>query len=432
MEVIELGKRVLVIGGGGREHALAWKLLQSSKVDKLYMAPGNGGTKQIAENTGITPRNIKGLLGITGLGRFTRVDLTVVGPEISLEDGIVDDFQKEGLNIFGPNRFPAQIETSKAFAKQFMAEVGIPTAAFQIFQTPDKALSYVRTQSFPIVIKASGLAGGKGVFICKNLQEAEDALNKIFHDHSEVVIEEFLEGPEISIHAFCDGENAILMPPSQDYKRLLTGNRGPNTGGMGSYASVPWVTKELMAQIKKEIVDPVLKRFRELGNPYVGLLYPGLVITEDGPKVLEFNARFGDPETQSYMRLLKTDLYDILEACIEGKLKDFRIEWKRGFAVCIILASCLYPYHNQKGWIIRGLEKVEKGVVVFHSGTFYESSLDRLYIDGGRILGITATGKTLEEARNKAYEAVEIVKFRGIRYREDIAEKVPKNHPYVI
>ena len=418
--------RILVIGEGAREHALLWKLNQSKRVGKIYVAPGNGGTRQIAENIPIGTKDIDGLV------RFARdknIDLTVVGPEESLAAGIVDSFDAKHLRIFGPSCAAARIETSKVFAKDFMVKEGIPTAPFRIFQEYDKALAYIREHGAPIVIKVSGLARGKGVYPCKTLAQAEEALKKIFIDrtHGEaadegVVIEEFLEGKELSIHAFCDGQTAVLMPPSQDHKPIFDGDKGPNTGGMGAFTPVPWVTSDLLQQIKSEIVEPILRGLNKRQQPFIGCLYPGLMITPQGPMVLEINARFGDPEGPIYLRLLKTDLLEILEACIERRLANITIEWLPGFAVDIVIASEGYPGDYKDNLPIQGIREAEQvpGVVVFHAGTAYT---DVLRSSSGRVMNITAIGETLEITLDRAYEAVKFIQLDGMQYRRDIGAK---------
>ena len=413
--------KVLVVGKGGREHALVWKIIQSPKVSKIFCAPGNAGIAQLAECIEIEADDVSGLV------RFAEgknIDLTVVGSEDLLALGIVDVFRSRGLRIFGPTRAAAKIEWSKAFAKRLTRDNGIPTAPFRIFRNYDRALDYIRKHGAPIVIKVSGLASGKGVYPCKTLAEAEEVLAEIMLKHihkeagNEVIIEEFLDGQEISIHAFCDGKTSILMPTSQDHKPIGDGDKGRNTGGMGTIAPVPWVSAEMLQNIDRQIVKPTLNALAELGQPFTGCLYPGL----KGQKVLEFNARFGDPETQSYMRLLKTDLLDILEACVDGKLVEQKIEWRSGFAACVVLASGGYPGEYTKKIPILGVEEAEKvpGVVVFHAGTMFS---DQLRTSGGRVLGVTAIGKTLRETLGLAYEAIRYIKFEGMQYRKDIGAK---------
>jgi phosphoribosylamine---glycine ligase len=418
-------KNILVVGSGGREHALAWKLSQSSRLGKLHVAPGNGGTSEVAENIPIQATDIRGLLGFA---EKNAIDLTVVGPDDPLALGIVDEFQSRGLKIFGPTKAAAQIEASKAFAKQFMDLRLIPTASFEIFSRYEKAREYVQAHGTPIVIKASGLALGKGAYVCQTIDKAENALREIMVDRihedagDEVVIEELLDGQEISIHALSDGEDFVLFPPAQDHKPVFDGDRGKNTGGMGTIAPVPWVNAEIMQGVEKEIVRPTLHSLAQLGHPFTGLLYPGLKMTTAGPKVLEFNARFGDPETQSYMRLLKSDIVVILEACADGNLREVPIEWQSGYACCIVLASGGYPDAYRKGFPINGIDDAEKipGVVLFHAGT---SLNDQLVTSGGRVLGVSATGNTLQEALDSAYQAISLINFKDMYFRRDIGKK---------
>lgn len=420
-----MNKNVLIIGSGGREHALAWKLSQSSRIGKLFAAPGNGGTRQVAENVGIDATDIDGLVQFAV---SNDIGLTVVGPDDPLALGVVDAFRERGLRIFGPTRAAAEIESSKAFAKNLMSEAGIPTAAFQIFGEYDKALAYIRERGSPIVVKASGLALGKGVYVCKTLAQAEAALAEIMLDNvhkdagKEVVIEEFLDGQEISIHAFCDGKTHVLLPPAQDHKPIRDGDEGKNTGGMGTIAPLWWVSADALRDIDEHIVHLTLQALAKRGRQFSGLLYPGLKMTTSGPKVLEFNARFGDPETQSYMRLLKTDLLDILEACVDGTLADLVIEWYSGFATCIVIASGGYPDEYKKGLPLRGVADAEHvpDVVVFQAGTTIDGELKT---SSGRVLGVTAIGNTLRDALDRAYEAAKLIEFEGKQYRSDIGAK---------
>lgn len=420
-------KTVLVIGSGGREHALGWKLAKSSKVGKLFFAPGNAGTAGIGENVAI------GALDIPKLVTFAvknNVDLTVVGPDDALAFGVVDAFLKKGLKVFGPTQKAAQIEASKAFAKELMQEAGVPTATFETFTNVKKAKTYLTTQSLPIVIKASGLALGKGVVIAKTRKEAEQALDdmmvkKIFGAAGDkVVIEEFLEGPEISIHAFCDGKTYTLFPTARDHKQIYDGNKGPNTGGMGTISPLSSIKPSQVKQIGKLIVEPIIKTMKKRGVPFAGLLYPGLMMTKKGPKVLEFNARFGDPETQSYMRLLKSDLFDVLMACSTGKLCQQKVAWAKKAACCIVIASKGYPATSQKGIPIAGLEKAEKqkDIVVFHAGTKYDEKT--IVTNGGRVLGVTAVGANLTAALKLAYKQIgkKGIHFDGMQYRRDIGK----------
>lgn len=418
-------KSVLIIGSGGREHALGWKLKQSPQVGKIYFAPGSAGTELIGKTTGINIFDHKSLIQFA---LEKKIFLTIAGPDDALAGGVVNSFKKKGLKIFGPTREAAQIESSKAFAKQLMEAENIPTAKYRTFSDFEKARKYISKHSLPIVIKASGLALGKGVIIAKSLEEAEKNLEdimvkKIFGQAGDmVVIEEFLEGREISIHAFTDGENVSLFPPSRDHKPIFEGNIGPNTGGMGTIAPVPGITEEQMELIKQTIVLPVIQGMKKRGMPFAGCLYPGLMMTKTGPKVVEFNSRFGDPETQSYVRLLKTDLFDILVACAQGKLADINVEWEKKSACCIVVASGGYPGTYKKGEVIHGIGEAEKNkdIVVFHAGT--KNCDNKIYTNGGRVLGITATGKTLESALDKAYAAIGAagIHFAGMQYRKDI------------
>ena len=417
---------VLIVGSGGREHALAWKLAQSPRIGKLYVAPGNGGTRTVGENVPIAADDIPTLVNFA---KEHSIGLTVVGPDNSLALGIVDAFQSTGLRIFGPSKSAAQIESSKAFSKKLMHESGIPTAEFQIFSKYEEALAYVHKRGAPIVVKASGLALGKGVYVCETVGEAEKALKEIMIAHAhkdagaEVVVEDFLDGEEISVHALSDGKEYLMFPASRDYKRIGEGDTGKNTGGMGTIAPVLGADDPMMGEIQKTLVGPALENLASQGMPFSGLLYPGLKMTSKGPKVLEFNARFGDPETQVYMRLMKTDLLDILEACADGKLAGKRVEWNAGFAVNIILASEGYPDAYKKGFPITGIDEAEKvpGVVVFHAGTSYDSALKT---SGGRVLGVSAVGGTLQIALERAYAAADSIQFEGKYFRRDIGAHV--------
>ena len=418
---------ILIIGGGGREHALAWKIAQSPKVSKIFVAPGNAGINDIAENVDIKATDFSKLIKFA---KDNEVGLTIVGPDDHLALGVVDEFKKAGLRIFGPTKNAARIESSKKFSKDLMKKMKIPTAEYQTFNNYGKALEYLKNQSFPIVIKASGLALGKGVSICRSLEDAKNALesimiNKTFGDSgNEVIIEEFLgDGQEISIHCITDGESFITFPTSQDHKTIFDGGNGPNTGGMGTYAPVPWAEKNYLDWANKKVIRPILKGLKENKSNYAGLLYPGLKLTNDGPKVLEFNARFGDPETQSYMRLLKTDLVEIIESCLDGTLSGIDVKWGTGFAVCVIIASKGYPVTCAEEVPINGIECAEANpnVVIFHSGTKMVNG--KLYASGGRVLSVTATGKTLEDAIKTAYQAVDKIKFNGMQYRTDIGAK---------
>lgn len=418
-------KRILIISSGAREHAIGWRLSQSPHVGKIYFAPGTPGTATVGENTGIGALDFDAL---TTFAKKKKIDLTVAAPDDILAAGVVNAFREKGLKIFGPTKEAAQIESSKAFAKQLMAEENIPTAKYQTFTDAKKAKAYVKKEGAPIVIKASGLALGKGVVIAKTLDEALDAIDdamvkKVFGNAgNEIVIEEFLEGPEVSIHAFSDGETIALFPTSRDHKPIFDGNKGPNTGGMGTIAPLPEITKKQMDEIKKTIVLPVIKGLKKRGIPFTGLLYPGLMMTKDGPKVIEFNCRFGDPETESYMRILESDLYEVLLACAEGNLSNVQLDWGNKSACCIVLASKGYPATSHKGDVISGLEKAKKDVVVFHFATKLIDG--NIMTNGGRVLGVTATGKTIDEALQKAYDVIgeNGIHFDGMQYRKDIGK----------
>ncbi|QQG50370.1 MAG: phosphoribosylamine--glycine ligase [Candidatus Berkelbacteria bacterium] len=414
---------MLIVGSGGREHALAWKLCQSPKVNQVFVSPGNAGTDQIAQNVPISALSIDELAVFAAKNN---IGLTVVGPDNALAAGIVDVFMSRGLRIFGPSQRAAAIESSKVFAKQLMETAGIPTASFRSFRQFDQALSYIRECNGPLVVKASGLALGKGVYPCHTTAQAEDALNKIMIQriHGDagdtVVVEDFLIGEEVSIHAICDGRHATLFPPSKDYKTINEGGCGENTGGMGSVTPVPGFKYNDLEPICSSIVGPALKALADLGAPFVGCLYPGLMITEDGIKTLECNARPGDPETQAYVRSYNGDLFDLFDSAVEGGVESFATSWRRGYAVCVVIASGGYPDPScQTGFEIRGIEDAEKvpGVVVFHAGTRRD---DCLRTAGGRVLGVTAVGDTLPEALENAYKGVAKISFEGMHYRRDI------------
>ena len=410
--------KVLIVGSGGREHALAWKLKQSPKVTKIFIAPGNAGTALCGEN--IKAQTNEEILEWL---RRHKVDLVVIGPDNYLADGLTDEIQKIGLVVFGPTKKAAEIEWSKSYAKQFMQEENIPTAKYAVFEVQKDAFEYLQTQSFPLVIKADGLAAGKGVVIAKTIQEGKQTIedmmsNKIYGESgSRVVIEEYLEGLEISIHAFCDGDTAILFPASKDHKRIFDGDRGPNTGGMGTVAPVPGISDIDMEHIRKIIVLPTLVGLKKRGRPFRGVLFPGVMMTKDGPKVIEFNARFGDPETQSYMRILESDLYEILYACATDSLKSTKVKWSTDSSCCIVLASAGYPESLQKGMVIK-VPANTKDLVVFHAGTI--SNEKGLITNGGRVLGVTATGHRLKQALETVYGSISPNIFSGAQYRKDI------------
>lgn len=424
-----MGKKVLVIGAGGREHALAWKLAQSPQVSKVYIAPGNGGTSLVGENVDIGVTEKEKLLDFA---KSNKVDLTVVGQEAASEAGVVDIFNENRLLIFGPSREATKIESSKAFSKDLMKEQNIPTAEYMNFDDPKKALAYIESKDSPIVIKADGLAAGKGVIIAKTLDEAKEAVKNIMVDKvfgesgSKVVVEEFLTGQEVSTHALCDGNTAVMFPASQDHKQIYDGDTGPNTGGMGVIAPLPWVNKTQIDRVLAQVVKPALNGINKNGVKFVGCLYPGLMIDSGNTKVLEFNARFGDPEAEVYMRLLDCDFYQLLENCVLGKLKDIDVVWPELYAVSVVLASAGYPEGSSKGDKITGIEDAEKldDVVVFHAGAKIENN--NVVTAGGRVLNVTATGKTLDGALEKAYSAVKLINFSGMQYRTDIGRRT--NH----
>ena len=418
--------KVLVIGSGGREHALIWKIAQSPKVSCLYCAPGNAGISKLARCIDIAVNHLEKL---RDFAQKEKIDLTVVGPELPLAQGIVDEFNQKGLPIFGPSREASEIESSKVFSKHLMKKYNIPTANYEVFEDSEKAWTYLKAQTFPVVIKADGLAAGKGVFIVKNLEEAREALDALMKEKKlgeagrRVVIEEFLAGEEVSILAFCSGETVVPMVPSQDYKKIFDGDQGPNTGGMGAYSPVPFYSEELNQRVLEEILKPAVRGLKREGREYKGVLYAGLILTPQGPKVLEFNARFGDPETQVLLPRLKADLIDILMAVTEGTLDKIDLQWEDKAAVCVVVASRGYPGEYPKGKVITGLERLEKKeeIIVFHAGTEFQEG--KVVTAGGRVLGVTAWDKTIAKAREKAYEGVKEIYFEEMYYRQDIALK---------
>jgi len=413
--------KVLVIGGGGREHAIVHKLSQSPKVDKIYCAPGNAGIGLLAECVDIKIGDIEKL---KEFAIKNDIDLTVVGPEMPLVQGIVDEFEKAGLKIFGPNKSAAAIEGSKYFTKQLLSKYNIPTGRFKAFDKYQEALKFLKETWYPVVMKADGLAQGKGVFIVKDFIEAKEALDlmmkkRIFGASGDIVIiEEMLFGKEASVFAFTDGENILPMVSAMDYKKIYEGDKGPNTGGMGSIAPNPYLEEETLKEVMESILKPVVKALQKEGIVYKGVLYAGLMLTKEGPKVLEFNARFGDPETQVVLPLLKTDLIDIMEATIEGKLDKIQIEWEDKKAVCAVAVSNGYPGEYQTGFEITGLEKV-KEAFVYHAGTVLKDG--KIVTSGGRVLAVTSIGDSYEEAREKVYREIKKISFKGMYYRKDIA-----------
>lgn len=417
--------KVLVIGSGGREHALVWKLRQSPKVEKMYCAPGNAGIAQIAECVNIKAEDLDGLLAFA---LKQQIDLTVVGPEVPLTMGIVDKFQENGLKIFGPSGKAAEIEGSKTFAKDLMAKYHIPTAKYGAFTDAAQAKAFLDEVGLPCVVKADGLAAGKGVLICETKEDAQAAIDDILVDNkfgnagSRVVVEEFLTGQEVSMLAFTDGTTVVPMVSSQDHKRIWDGDKGLNTGGMGAYSPAPVYTPEVHAVVVPEVLEATVAAMKAEGRPFAGILYAGLMLTADGPKVLEFNARFGDPETQAVLPRLKSDLVDIFLAIIDGKLQEQQIEWYEEAAVCVVIASGGYPESSDKGRVITGLGKAsETGAIVFHAGT--KESDGNIVTNGGRVLGISALGKDIAEAIEHAYQGVAEIHFDHMQYRTDIGKK---------
>lgn len=416
--------KVLVIGSGGREHAIVWKVAQSRVVDKIYCTPGNAGISEIAECVEVGSKDLTALLDFV---KYEWIDLTVVGPEDPLAQGIVDIFQKEGRKIVGPTKAGAQLESSKVFAKEFMKRHKIPTAEYRVFTSYTHAEEYIRLKGTPIVVKADGLAAGKGVFVCQTYDEAVEALKLIMKDKifgssgDRVVIEECLTGKEVSYLVFTDGKNIVPMVTSKDHKRLLDNDKGPNTGGMGTFSPNPIITAELERDIIETIIKPTIRGLNEEGINYKGILYAGLMITNNKPYVLEFNCRFGDPETQVILPRLDSDIIDIFMAITEGRLNRIEVKWKSDASLCVILASEGYPGKYRKGLKIKGLDMVKglKDIIVFHAGTKFDENGD-IVTNGGRVLGVTATGKNLEEARQKAYSAIELISFEGMQYRKDI------------
>lgn len=421
--------RVLVVGGGGREHAIVWKLAQSPKVDKLYCAPGNAGIAQDAECVNIKAEDIEGLCTFA---KEHQVDLAVIGPEVPLAMGIVDEMAAAGIRAFGPDKSCARLEASKAFTKDFLNRHSIPTAGYKEFTDKQQLLNAVGIFGYPMVLKADGLAAGKGVVIAETEEDAKKAIEEMMGDRvfgsagDKIVVEEFLTGVEASMLCFVDEHTIVPMESAQDYKRIFDQDKGPNTGGMGTYSPSLVFTPELEDRIRREILDPTLKGFQEDGLAFKGVLFIGLMITKDGPKVIEFNNRFGDPEAQSVLSRLETDLYDIFTAVTENRLADVSIKWSDKKAVCVVLASGGYPGSYEKGKEITGLDKVDQDVVVFHAGTASQHICDEsscrsaVVTSGGRVLGVTATGATHEEARQKAFDNVKRISFEGMQYRNDI------------
>ena len=416
--------RVLILGSGGREHALAWKIAQSPKVNKIYCAPGNAGTASVAENIDISPDNIQALLNfalIKGIG------LTVVGPEQPLVKGIADSFEESGLRVFGPSQRAAEIEGSKVFCKDLMKKYGIPTARYESFNSLDQVKLFTKEDE-PVVVKASGLASGKGVVLCRNGKEARSAIQSIMQGKvfgnagDQVVIEEFLTGQEVSLLAFTDGKTILPLESAQDHKAAFDDDKGPNTGGMGAYSPAPIFTDKLKKKVVDEIMIPTVRAMAKEGRYYRGILYAGLMLTESGPKVLEFNARFGDPETQPIMMRIKNDIVPIFEACIDGTLATQTLQWKPESTVCVVMAAKGYPGSYEKGNEITGLNLDEnQQAMVFHAGTKLDNG--KVLTNGGRVLGVTALGLNINQAIKNAYSVVDKIKWDGIHFRKDIGSK---------
>ena len=421
---------VLVIGSGGREHALVWKLRQSPKVHEVYCAPGNAGIESIAELVKVKIDDIDGLFQFA---KKKKIDLTVVGPEIPLVKGIVDLFEKNGMRIFGPTKYASQLEGSKVFAKNFMKKYSIPTASYRTFGRSEyaEAQQYLMAHPVPLVLKADGLAAGKGAVVCHSTGEAQNTLQDFFEKNvfgdsgNNVVVEEFMTGEEASVLVLTDGTDYRVLQPAQDHKQILDGDRGKNTGGMGAYAPAPIVTKSLLQRVEKEIIKPTLDGMRADGKPYKGCLYVGLMMTAEGPKVVEFNCRLGDPEAQVVLPLLETDLFDLLFACSSGTLRSVELRHHSASAVCVVMASRGYPDSYETGKQIIGLDSIrpESGVVIFHAGTKKENG--KIVSSGGRVLGVTAVGygDDLEGTIGTAYSAVKTISFDGAYYRSDIGRK---------
>ena len=420
--------KVLIVGGGGREHAIAWKVAKSPKVEKLYCAPGNAGIAEVAECVNISVMEFDKL---TAFARENQIDLTIIGPDDPLAAGAVDAFEAAGLRVFGPRKNAAILEASKAFSKDLMKKYGIPTAAYETFTSPEASLAYLETAKMPIVLKADGLALGKGVLICKDLEEAREGVKTLMLDKQfgsagdEIVIEEFMTGREVSVLSFVDGKNIKIMTSAQDHKRAKDGDQGLNTGGMGTFSPSPFYTAEVDAFCKEHIYQKTVDAMRAEGREFKGIIFFGLMLTADGPKVLEYNARFGDPETQVVLPRMKNDIVDLFEACIDGTLDQVDLHFEDNAAVCVVLASDGYPEHYEKGFPIHGLEhfKDADGYYVFHAGSKFDAD-GQIVTNGGRVLGVTATGKTLKEARANAYTATEFITFDNKYMRHDIGKAI--------
>lgn len=419
--------KVLIVGSGGREHAIAWSVAKSPKVDKIYCAPGNAGIAEFAECVNIKAMEFDKLVAFA---KENAIDLTIIGMDDPLVGGVVDAFESEGLRVFGPRKNAAIIEGSKAFSKDLMKKYKIPTAAYENFTDPDEAIKYLETAKMPIVLKADGLALGKGVLICNTLEEAKEGVKTLMLDKqfgnagNEIVIEEFMTGREVSVLAFCDGKTIKCMTSAQDHKRAKDGDQGLNTGGMGTFSPSPFYNDEVEAFCEKYVYQSTIDAMASEGRPFTGILFTGLMITEDGPKVLEYNARFGDPEAQVVLPRMKNDIIDVMEACIDGKLSDVELEFEDNAAVCVVLASDGYPEKYDKGFEIKGLDtfKDKDGYYVFHAGTKFDG--DKIVTNGGRVLGVVAKGENLKAARANAYKATEWIDFANKYKRNDIGKAI--------
>jgi len=417
--------KALVIGNGAREHALAWKLAQSPRIDSLYIAPGNAGTAEVAQNLAISSSDIPTLIE---KACALEIGLAVIGPEAPLAAGISDRFQAAGIPVFGPSQKAAQIESSKVFARDLMQKNGIPCARGRAFTDYEKAREYLLVHPLPVVIKADGLAAGKGVIMAATMQEAQEALKSMMVDRAfgtagdRVIIEECLCGKEVSLLAFTDGKTVVPMAPACDYKRLFDNDEGPNTGGMGSYSPPGFFDDKMISHVVTTIIQPVVKAMSDEGTPYCGVLYTGLIMTDKGPMVLEFNARFGDPETQAILPRLKTDLAEIMLAAVEGRLDQIKIEWRQDPCVGVVMASGGYPGKHKTGLPIKISDKLDKDINIFYAGA-KRTDDGQLLTDGGRVLTVTATGRTIKEAREKVYNNLPYVSFEGCHFRRDIAER---------
>ena len=420
--------KILVVGGGGREHTILWKLAQSPKKPELYCAPGNGGISQIATCVDIAATDIEAMVAFA---KREKMDLVVVAPDDPLAMGMVDALEAEGIRAFGPRKNAAIIEASKAFSKELMKKYHIPTAEYETFSDAEKALEYVKTAKIPLVVKADGLALGKGVLICKTRQEAEQAVRQVMLEKAfgaagnTVVIEEFLEGPEVSVLTFTDSHTILPMASAQDHKRARDNDEGLNTGGMGTFSPTPKYTPDIQQQVEREIILPTVDALNAEGRPFKGVIFFGLMLTDKGPRVLEYNARFGDPEAQVVLPRMKNDIVEVMEACIDGRLHEIKLEFEENAAVCVVLASEGYPLHYEKGLPVTGLERFEKeeGYYCFHAGTKFDES-GTLVTNGGRVLGITAKGDDLKTARENAYRATEWVRFDNKYMRRDIGNTI--------